>query len=125
MVNVVTFITVAGHPPEDTNEGMGGESITKDDEDCQLIKKQNSESDCFVCVISTHGEEIRESRNTGLPLEADVWRHAVYGNDKQPLYVDQILNAFTPEKAPELAGKPKLFFLQVSYFGVFMEKYLL
>ncbi|XP_053386817.1 uncharacterized protein LOC123543143 [Mercenaria mercenaria] len=73
---------------------------------------ENEDSDCFVLVISTHGEEIRVEKGTGLSSAADVWKHAVLAEDKGKVFVEDIVDMFNDDKAPGLAGKPKLFFIQ-------------
>lgn len=53
--------------------------------------------DCLMIVVLTHGEE-------------GGFLHAFDGT-----YNANVLwNPFTPDKCPSLAGKPKLFFIQVN-----------
>ena len=60
-----------------------------------VAEDDHSDADCFVCVILSHGEE-----------------GVVYGTDgKVPL--DKLLGYFKGDICPSLAGKPKLFFIQV------------
>ncbi|XP_046376743.2 caspase-7-like [Haliotis rufescens] len=60
----------------------------------QASKEDHSDSDCFVCVILSHGEEDR-----------------IYGTDG-PVEVTKLLDPFKGHRCPTLAGKPKLFFIQ-------------
>jgi len=60
----------------------------------QAATEDHSNSDCFVCVILSHGEE-------GL----------VYGTNGT-VKLDRIYSIFKGEVAPSLVGKPKLFFIQ-------------
>ncbi|XP_053386968.1 uncharacterized protein LOC123543142 [Mercenaria mercenaria] len=79
---------------------------------------ENKDSDCFVLVISTHGEEIRVDKGTGLCPAAEVWKHAVLAEDADlkkgtgKIFVEDIVDMFSDDKAPGLAAKPKLFFIQ-------------
>lgn len=58
----------------------------------------HSENDCFVMCILTHGDDgFLYSKNSS-------YRH------------DDIFSMFTAEKCKSLAGKPKLFFIQVGRF---------
>ncbi len=58
-------------------------------------KVDHRNSDCFACVILSHGEE-----------------GAVYGTDG-PVEIKELVEPFKGHKCPDLAGKPKLFFIQV------------
>ncbi len=55
----------------------------------------HSDADCFVCAILSHGEE-----------------GYVYGTNGR-VTVDSIVKNFKGDVCPTLAGKPKLFFIQV------------
>ncbi|XP_067672929.1 caspase-7-like [Haliotis asinina] len=57
-------------------------------------KDDHSDSDCFVCVILSHGEEDK-----------------IYGTDG-PVEVTRLLDPFKGHCCGSLAGKPKLFFIQ-------------
>ncbi|XP_071057472.1 caspase-1-like isoform X2 [Onthophagus taurus] len=59
-----------------------------------LAKRDHSKNDCFIMVVLSHGE-----------------RDVIYAKDH--FYkVETLWNAFTADKVPSLAGKPKLFFIQ-------------
>ncbi|XP_053386969.1 uncharacterized protein LOC128550924 [Mercenaria mercenaria] len=80
---------------------------------------ENEDSDCFVLVISTHGAEIKvekekagSKKGTGKIPAAKVWKHAVQGEDKEEIFVEDIVDMFNNDKTRGLAGKPKLFFIQ-------------
>ncbi|XP_046568752.1 caspase-3-like [Haliotis rubra] len=60
----------------------------------QASKDDHSDSDCFVCVILSHGEEDK-----------------IYGTDG-PVEVTRLLDPFKGHRCPTLTGKPKLFFIQ-------------
>ncbi|XP_050772594.1 caspase-10 isoform X1 [Gopherus flavomarginatus] len=57
--------------------------------------KDHRERDCFVCCILSHGE-------LGL----------VYGIDEREVPIRTIMSYFTARQCPQLAEKPKLFFIQ-------------
>ncbi|KAL3875904.1 hypothetical protein ACJMK2_033809 [Sinanodonta woodiana] len=67
--------------------------------------KFHEESDCFVCVISTHGEEIKHEHGQEITTQ-----NALYGTDGGFIYTSSITRQFS--NCPELTGKPKLFFIQ-------------
>jgi hypothetical protein len=72
----------------------------------------NNDCDCFVLVLSTHGLEAIDRKQS---KEATVWRHQVLAENKFPIYVDEIIDIFNDENSVGLKGKPKLFFIQVHY----------
>ncbi|XP_067672933.1 caspase-7-like isoform X1 [Haliotis asinina] len=59
-----------------------------------VSRKIHKDTDCFVCVILSHGEE-----------------DMVYGTDG-PVEITKLLAPFKGDRCPALAGKPKLFFIQ-------------
>jgi len=62
-----------------------------------VAKQDHSDADCLVVTIMTHGEE-----GMLAPRDSNI------------LYnVDTLWTPFTADKCPTLAGKPKLFFIQV------------
>lgn len=66
----------------------------------KILKKwQSSEKlkgcDCFVCCILSHGKS-----------------GSVYGTDEGQIPVRSIMTYFTANRCPQLAQKPKLFFIQ-------------
>ncbi|GFO38322.1 caspase-3-like [Plakobranchus ocellatus] len=60
----------------------------------QAAKKDHTDSDCFACVILSHGEE-----------------GYVFGTDNK-ISVDDLVLPFKGDRCTSLAGKPKLFFIQ-------------
>ena len=42
-----------------------------------------------------------------------VYQHSVYGSDGMPVFINDMLDVVEEETSPHLAGKPKLFFIQV------------
>ncbi|XP_069716949.1 caspase-10 [Phaenicophaeus curvirostris] len=55
----------------------------------------HKDRDCFVCCILSHGES-----------------GAIYGNDAKVVSIRKIMSHFTATRCPQLAKKPKLFFIQ-------------
>ncbi|VDM17147.1 unnamed protein product [Hydatigera taeniaeformis] len=56
----------------------------------------HADADCFACVILTHGDDAG----------------SIYGTDG-PISLDQLIHPFRGNTCPSLAGKPKMFFIQV------------
>ncbi|NXD64647.1 CASPA protein, partial [Eolophus roseicapillus] len=57
--------------------------------------QDHEDRDCFVCCILSHGES-----------------GAVYGKDEELVSIRTIMSHFTAKQCPQLAEKPKLFFIQ-------------
>ena len=75
-----------------------------------VANEDHTEEDCFICCISTHGDQDLQPHSpfsNSMQL-ADL----IYGYDGI-LYLRLITDMFTEERCPTLAGKPKLFFIQV------------
>lgn len=68
-------------------------------------KQDYSDADCLIVTVMTHG------MITGYLYAKDH----MYSNE-------QLWNAFTADKCPTLAGKPKLFFIQVMSLLKFLLK---
>ncbi|NXK14216.1 CASPA protein, partial [Herpetotheres cachinnans] len=62
----------------------------------EYSKKDHSNMDCFVCFIFSHGEKDK-----------------IKGVDHQLVNIKDLLSCFSGSNCPSLAGKPKLFFIQV------------
>jgi caspase-like apoptosis-related cysteine protease len=64
-----------------------------------VSKEDHSDADCIAVIMLTHGEE-----------------HGRLVTRDSVLYkVDKLWTPFTADKCPTLAGKPKLFFIQVQF----------
>jgi hypothetical protein len=61
-----------------------------------VARNNHEDADCFACAILSHGEE-----------------GYVYGKDKA-IQIDRLVGPFKGHRCLSLAGKPKLFFIQVS-----------
>ncbi|NWZ29209.1 CASPA protein, partial [Asarcornis scutulata] len=57
--------------------------------------KDHKDRDCFICCILSHGES-----------------GAIYGKDGELVSIRVIMSYFTAKRCPQLAEKPKLFFIQ-------------
>ncbi|KAM9548186.1 caspase-10 isoform 1-T2 [Guaruba guarouba] len=57
--------------------------------------QDHKDRDCFICCILSHGES-----------------GAVYGKDEELVSIRTIMSHFTAAQCPQLAEKPKLFFIQ-------------
>ncbi|KFQ52565.1 Caspase-10, partial [Pelecanus crispus] len=57
--------------------------------------QDHKDRDCFVCCILSHGES-----------------GAIYGKDEELVSIRMIMSHFTAKQCPQLAEKPKLFFIQ-------------
>ena len=72
-----------------------------------VAAENHSNADCFACAILSHGEE-----------------GYVFGSDGR-IQIDKLVAPFKGHKCQSLAGKPKIFFIQVSdspflWTGVFL-----
>lgn len=61
-----------------------------------MAEEDHSKNDCLVVVAMTHG----------------ISSSFIYAREN-PYPVEFLWNTFTADKCPTLAGKPKLFFIQV------------
>ena len=62
----------------------------------KMVKKiKKNQSSCFVCCMMTHGT-----------------MGTIYGSDGNFVNIKDITDSFKESNCPELAGKPKLFFIQ-------------
>jgi caspase-like apoptosis-related cysteine protease len=72
-----------------------------------VAEEDHSDADCLAIIVMTHGKE------NGLLVPRDS---SVCYN------VDMLWKPFTADKCPTLAGKPKLFFIQVQPFTSIVKK---
>ncbi len=71
-------------------------------------RKDYTDSDCFLFILSTHGRFEGTLKPGAVPAIYDV----VEATDRQ-LPLPMLLDNFKASRCPSLAGKPKLFFIQV------------
>ncbi|NXC01262.1 CASPA protein, partial [Orthonyx spaldingii] len=57
--------------------------------------QDHKERNCFICCILSHGES-----------------GAICGTDEKPVSIRMLMSHFTAQQCPQLAAKPKLFFIQ-------------
>lgn len=72
-------------------------------------KPDLAERACFICIISSHGEqwtEVDQRRNKR------TMEHAIVGVDGKRVLTKDLVELFSEEKCRDLNGKPKLFFIQ-------------
>ncbi|CAG2207843.1 unnamed protein product [Mytilus edulis] len=70
--------------------------------------KIHEKSDCFVCVIASHGEEMQiETKNNVIIKE-----HVIVGTDGQCVKTRDIVEMFNEDNCEGLKDKPKFFFIQ-------------
>lgn len=62
----------------------------------------HKDDDCFVCVFMTHGNPSTKGKDM------------IYSKNG-PLILESLVAQFNAQNCPSLAGKPKLFFVQVKY----------
>jgi Caspase domain len=60
-----------------------------------VSREDHSDADCFVCIILSHGGD-----------------GFIYGTDGI-IRVSELVDMFKGDECPTLAGKPKMFFIQV------------
>jgi len=65
---------------------------------CLVSREDHSDADCFVCVVLSHGED-----------------GVIYGTNGT-LKLHSLIEMFKGDHCPSLAGKPKIFFIQASFF---------
>ena len=68
----------------------------------------HKESDCFACVVATHGEEMPLDKENDVRIR----KHVIIGTDGMSVQTKELVEMF--DNCEELRGKPKLFFIQVS-----------
>ncbi|NXM71561.1 CASPA protein, partial [Serilophus lunatus] len=62
--------------------------------------QDHKDQNCFICCILSHGES-----------------GGIYGTDDELVSIRAIMSHFTGKQCPQLAGKPKLFFIQACQGG--------
>ncbi|XP_052263175.1 caspase-7-like isoform X2 [Dreissena polymorpha] len=72
-------------------------------------KRDHSQSDCFACIVLSHGDEVRmiDKHRPDQLERLDV----IYATDGI-MFTKDIIQQFSDLKVPSLANKPRLFFVQ-------------
>ncbi|KAJ8309754.1 hypothetical protein KUTeg_011619 [Tegillarca granosa] len=73
------------------------------------LEKKKPKADCFVCVISSHGEQTVESEPGGY---VTYHKHTVVGVDGESVETANLISLFEDKNCASLKGKPKFFFIQ-------------
>ncbi|KAL4241051.1 Caspase-3 [Mactra antiquata] len=75
----------------------------------KAAKNDHSQSDCFICAILSHGDEVHvvDSKQPNRHEREDV----VYATDSF-LLTSEIVNMFNDSNCKTLRGKPRIFFIQ-------------
>ena len=76
-----------------------------------VAKEDHSDSDCFVLAMSSHGDQLMEDEKSAR-LTKKVREDVVFCTDFY-MTTRQLVLHFSDTNCPTLAGKPRLFFLQV------------
>ncbi|KAH3836416.1 hypothetical protein DPMN_109786 [Dreissena polymorpha] len=83
-----------------------GQNMTASEIEKEIQKAASKPCDCFVFVVSTHGEEIPLSKESVTLGEYD---QTILGTDGNPVSINKLLDMLNNET---LKGIPKLCFLQ-------------
>ncbi|OWF43838.1 uncharacterized protein LOC110459185 [Mizuhopecten yessoensis] len=70
-----------------------------------IRSKLEKDSDCFACLISTHGAEVP------VPEHDNLRQHMLHTHDGA-IVTDDIIKTFNDSNCAAMRGKPKLFFIQ-------------
>ncbi|XP_041364306.1 uncharacterized protein LOC121379720 [Gigantopelta aegis] len=65
-------------------------------------------ADCFACAILSHGNHV----DTKSDVFEKRWDDVIFGVDGVLVSTKYLLDLFSDDACPELAGKPRLFFIQ-------------
>ena len=77
-------------------------------------KNDHIQSDCFVCVVASHGEEVQT--NTDVHSTEHSSEHVIIGADGEKLRTSKLVELFDDDHCEGLTDKPKFFFIQVFSF---------
>lgn len=68
----------------------------------------HKKSDCFVCVVASHGEEMELGQKKNVKIK----EHVILGTDGQGIKTRDLVEMFDGDHCEELKDKPKFFFIQ-------------
>jgi len=80
---------------------------------CLDASENHDNYDCFVCCILTHGEKLTTKAVPESKSEPTVFTKEVLYAKDAAFELNDLKKPFEADKCPSLAGKPKLFFVQV------------
>ncbi|CAC5418453.1 unnamed protein product [Mytilus coruscus] len=72
------------------------------------MSKIHEKSDCFACVIASHGEEMELETENNIHIK----EHVIVGTDGRVVKTRDIVEMFNADNCEELKDKPKFFFIQ-------------
>ncbi|XP_076073041.1 uncharacterized protein LOC143044766 [Mytilus galloprovincialis] len=79
------------------------------------MEKEHSQSDCFVCVVASHGVEAQ--KDTRVHSLSHDREHMIVGVDGKEISTSDFVEKFDGENCEGLQGKPKFFFIQACRIG--------
>ncbi|CAG2194584.1 CASP7 [Mytilus edulis] len=79
------------------------------------MEKEHRESDCFVCVVASHGVEAQ--KDTRVHSLSHDREHMIVGVDGKEMSTSDFVEKFDGENCEGLQGKPKFFFIQACRIG--------
>ncbi|XP_063444348.1 uncharacterized protein LOC134724919 isoform X2 [Mytilus trossulus] len=79
------------------------------------MEKEHRESDCFICVVASHGVEAQ--KDTGVHSRSHDREHMIVGVDGKEMSTSDFVEKFEEENCEGLQGKPKFFFIQACRIG--------
>lgn len=80
----------------------------------------HEESDCFVCVVASHGNE--EQTNTDVHSTELSREHVIVGVDGNAIKTSKLVEMFDNDHCEALQGKPKFFFIQACRISKYKDK---
>ena len=77
-------------------------------------KNDHIKSDCFMCVVASHGEEVQINKDVHSTEHSS--EHVIIGADGEKLRTSKLVELFDDDHCEGLTDKPKFFFIQVFSF---------
>jgi len=77
-------------------------------------RSDHNKSDCFVCVVASHGEEA-QLIDTDVHGTEHSREHVIIGVDWKELRTSALVELFDEDHCEGLKDKPKFFFIQVFF----------
>ncbi|XP_041364307.1 caspase-3-like [Gigantopelta aegis] len=78
----------------------------------KISKENYKKADCFVCAVSSHGDEYFFDPDENNRKRREEF---ILGTDYRPVLTRNILEMFNDKNCPTLKGKPRIFFIQVCF----------
>lgn len=83
-------------------------------------RDDHNKSDCFVCVVASHGEEAQT--DSGVHSTEHFREHVIIGFDGKPLRTSALVELFDEDHCEGLKDKPKFFFIQACRIPTYRGK---